>query len=1146
MRSFVRLFLLLLLTQPLLAQTVTVQPAEPSPPPNGPVQGSAPASAPAPASDSTPLPAAPPPPKDLFRETLPQDIMTAGYYQLTDWLRSLGLDPAGNVADLRKKLFDYYKLDLASVPAAASQTITIDSADSVNYFTLEQVNEKYIRISGSVKVTLNDNEKNITHTVTADQILLNQETNLLTASGNVTYVLNKVDRKETFKGESLTFNLDDWRGIFFNGSSQKPRGSTATVDFRFAGDTIKRSSQDVVVMDNGAITSSKDPDPYYQIKAKKIWIFAEGEWGLQDAALYVGRVPVFYFPFFFQPGDDMFFNPVLGGLPTVTDRRGAFIQTTTYLFGKKTRDAPPLSFLQVTDTAQPSSEKTLRGLYLMKDPDRKSDPKAKAPPADWVFKVMADIYTNLGFFSGFDGSFTNLTPFQSLKFSGGIGFSRTIFNDTPWRILNENQPNVSYTDEWNSTYFLGTKLPFRFALKTDFTLNPLVVGFEYFSDPFYTTDFLDGRSENFSMLSVVGFGTKKQLGTTGKKSALSWKLGLGSLSVPVSLFSPYLTRASVTPLDFSLDWGLGSIASSDPLWIYNPSREYFQPVKATIPNLGMDLGGTLFSLGQPQAGAASTNRPPVDNRLKAPWAQPADEKPADNTNGAAAAIPPLKPVLPALPAPEPVAAAPSSASLNWSWSFSPKILNEYTFDDHWNKTGRWSLPSEVDWSLAKSLVNFRGTGGSGLDFSLPNQLLSLNEKLDFTVARQETYQISPFQTATDFTNDDKAKSNASVYNTLNGTLQPLGMVDFLKASSLTYTQKARLYETSWTRNTLTNQYQSRELFAEWTPAAIVTHESSASLVFNPFPGTSWFTLTGLAWSTLDPKPLESTLSASVNSVVGPWTNTLSGGNRYKNSSWSFDNSTWDSKLSWGDALALGNNVNWDGNNNRLNSDVLTATLGPLTSNLTWRYDFPYYFDTFSKVWKLETGKKLFFDRNINSLRINLPKFSFWRNRIEVSGNMNSTLTLDFQRTTESSLTFDLTANLKIKEFLDFSITHTANNRRIYRYWKPWLDDLGSIADGLYVNPFEDLLKSFDFANEKNRKDSAFKAGTFTIKATQYMKDWTLTTSFSGTPEVVGTTPANKRYQWSTNFSLQLAWLPIPEIKAKTDVDKLGNLTVKTD
>jgi hypothetical protein len=87
-----------------------------------------------------------------------------------------------------------------------------------------------------------------------------------------------------------------------------------SLPFRYQGEAIRRSANDVVLMDSGSITSSLTEDPYYHIEARRIWVLRPGEWGLQNAVLYLGRFPVFWFPFYFQPGDDPVFRPYVGVL----------------------------------------------------------------------------------------------------------------------------------------------------------------------------------------------------------------------------------------------------------------------------------------------------------------------------------------------------------------------------------------------------------------------------------------------------------------------------------------------------------------------------------------------------------------------------------------------------------------------------------------------------------------------------------------------------------------------------------------------------------------------------------------------------------------------------------------------------------------
>ena len=107
-------------------------------------------------------------------------------------------------------------------------------------------------------------------------------------------------------------------------------------------------SNDTVILQKGSFTTSATPDdPLYQIRMSTVWLLAPGEWAVQDAVLMIGRVPILYLPGFFWPGDEFFFNPNIG----LQAREGSFVQTTTYLLGRKPAQDTPFSFLQLSSAS---------------------------------------------------------------------------------------------------------------------------------------------------------------------------------------------------------------------------------------------------------------------------------------------------------------------------------------------------------------------------------------------------------------------------------------------------------------------------------------------------------------------------------------------------------------------------------------------------------------------------------------------------------------------------------------------------------------------------------------------------------------------------------------------------------------------------
>ncbi|NBF41377.1 MAG: hypothetical protein GVY14_13275, partial [Spirochaetes bacterium] len=231
---------------------------------------------------------------EAAEETLPEDIRTASFYELSVWLDRLDLSTRGTRRDLEQRLFEHYGLEYTEPEAGAGgREIVIESALESSYFELTEIEQRYVRLRGGVVLRMEDPEEGVIHTIAAEELVFNRETEAITARGDIEYVIDRGTSSERFTGEQLTIYLDDWEGVFLEGTSRRDREIRGRdLEFRYSGAYITRSPDDIVTLEGGVITSSQGEPPYYRIRARKIWVLGPGEWGLQGASLYVGRVPL--------------------------------------------------------------------------------------------------------------------------------------------------------------------------------------------------------------------------------------------------------------------------------------------------------------------------------------------------------------------------------------------------------------------------------------------------------------------------------------------------------------------------------------------------------------------------------------------------------------------------------------------------------------------------------------------------------------------------------------------------------------------------------------------------------------------------------------------------------------------------------------
>jgi lipopolysaccharide assembly outer membrane protein LptD (OstA) len=351
----------------------------------------------------------------------------------------------------------------------------------------------------------------------------------MTAAGDVEYVKEEGSTVETFKGESITVNLDNWSSIFMDGSSIKSvSGNTSA--YRFAGTIISRNDEEVTVLTGAVITNPANDEAHWSLLASKLWLLPGNDWAILNAILKVGNIPVLYLPFFFYPADEIVFHPVLG----YRTREGTFLQTTTYILGRpKSSGMAENSLTRIFGGGSDSANKVREGVFL------RSNSGVRAPPAGAItLSVIFDAYVNLGAYLGTEISLPAKGLFGATTISTGLGLTRDIFyvggNYTPFR--NQNRES-----EWNSSRFFSADIPLRYRLKASgsFKIDQGTFSWEipYYSDPFVERDFMQ-RSEVLDWLGMLREGVSAAGAvSTSQLTSYEWKLS-GS-------YNPRIDRKSV-------------------------------------------------------------------------------------------------------------------------------------------------------------------------------------------------------------------------------------------------------------------------------------------------------------------------------------------------------------------------------------------------------------------------------------------------------------------------------------------------------------------------------------------------------------------------------------------------------------------------
>jgi hypothetical protein len=1036
-------------------------------------------------------------------------------------------------------------VQLPAAAAAEGRRVVIERAGSAEYFEVEEGADGLVRLSGGVSLLVSDTAKAESHRLSAREILYDRERNSVTARGAVRYRREAAGSFEEFAGEILEADLDDWSGIFVDGTLLRSGGGSGAAGaaaaggaakraFSFSGDSIKRRAGDLILLDRAVVTSCDEADPHYSLHASRMWLLGPGEWAIADAVLRLGRVPVLWIPFFYYPSEEILFHPVIG----YRAREGRFVQTTTYLVGRKP-ESTSTGFLSsltgTTDKADGARE--IKGIFLRSVP-------GPAPANESAFsqlKVMLDFYSGLGAFAGLDGKLQAAKPVERLEFQAGLGLSRSIFGNattgyTPF-VADED-----WKSDWNSANFLGLELPLRFGLSLSGSLGfgklKLSGDLPLYSDPWWDRDFRD-RSEDMDWL---GFSEKAAQTSPGKRSSFSQKLGLTYSWAPQSL-KPLLASVDVSRLQASLTWlskvGQKPAGQSAASFAADPTKEFFYPDVVRPLDLAMSLRGSLLSSasGKPAASSGGKAAAAGDIPLRSPWREEKSEEEssppseAAEKGGTAASKgklglePAFRGLQAAPPWTAPAAASASKASWSLDWTLAPNLFFEDSFKN--NKSSEWQKPEDID--LAERFYSLRfWKVAAGLSGSL--SLAGMQGNLGLTWSQQA--QESEFTADTAYVSDvanqrlaDYKATSSKLGGTLKLSAKPLAAIPSLSGSSLSWSMDAALFGRSFDRldaGTPLWKLQS----PGWDKETITRHEAGASLALVLDGQSQQLGLTFALPPLAERYGANLALAAALAAVDVKLQANLKMSRPDAASDFAFDPLAASLNLGAPGGFSLGDSLSWDLENGRPISNQAKLSWGDASLSFTARRAIPQE-PLLGVGWK-QAGEESFLPQSFDAS---------WKKSLKAEGSampaslaLTSSYSQSLIRFTESTLSFGLSGNLKIGSGIALTMASSSQNKAAWRYWPglfPQVDLIGG-SEAWKVSILEDLANSFAFGDDARRTKSRFKLKSLSFGLTQDLHDWNLKVGVVSAPLYDS---ATKTYAIDTKITIDIAWKDIPPLKA---------------
>jgi len=548
---------------------------------------------------------------ELTSKTLRFRIASATFYELRDLALEYGLFAEGTADELRTRLYEHFGFD--PVPKTNGDvSMSIEQAVNAEYFTLEN-GTKEIRLQGPLEIRFVDSQGTV-HRIKAQYVVYNRDTKEVKATGDVEYTRESKAKTDTYKGQSIALNLDDYSGVFVDGSfNMEPTSAESRTLIVHFGSLLSRS-EDILTMADGTLTACDAIDPHYILRAKKIWLFGSGDWAVANATLYVGKIPVLWLPFFYYPSKASMFHPVLG----YRSRTGGFVQTTTYLSGKQSTDVQKSSALSITQGALGSF-----GTYVSRT--QASQENTDQPS----IAILADVYSSLGIFAGLRGKAAESSP-VNLSWLVGAGVSRSIFYESTG-YYSPFDAAGDYASVWNQWSFGSIDLPTRIVADFEASSKQSSAGLKwqvslpFYSDPFIEQDFLD-RSESYDFFSIIGSSSTSSISqrtTFSDKASLSWSWRSGNSANGFSF--------SLSNLSSTLDWKskaastTGLTSKQLSLYAVDPQRYFFYPYNARLIDSTFALSGTIVKSDNVSLTWTNSNSAYIEDRFyNLAWSNPED------------------------------------------------------------------------------------------------------------------------------------------------------------------------------------------------------------------------------------------------------------------------------------------------------------------------------------------------------------------------------------------------------------------------------------------------------------------------------------------------------------------------------------------
>lgn len=1051
--------------------------------------------------------------------------------------------------------------------------INIENARNTKYEQDKETGNDIIILEGDVRISISrENEGTL---ISAEYVTYNRQTEMLYASGFIDFkqVTTGAGGGLELTANSLLFNTNTLEGFFDDGrvvqtqsdALNLPSGSTLIV----MSDIFGRSESNTITFKKGELTFCDDPDPHWKIKASRIWLLPGNEFAFLNAVLYVGKIPVFYLPAFYYPKDELIFNPVFG----FRNREGFFVQTTTYIFGRKPLDDSS-SFSQNSS----DDDNALKGLYNFLRPSSLKKQVREGIvlhnlDEDYVggnsnfLKVMLDWYTKLGVAIGAEGAFAPSSDFFNME--GGLlfGISKTIFNENGiYQAYSRNKERFN-----DASNFFGLKLPFRYQANLKFNLKKpfsLSLSMPIYSDQYFTTDFHD-RAETMDWIGFLteNAAVREDVDSAKRVSSFSWNLNSSYAANLPSIITPYLNSASgymSSSINFSskdrIDVSTGRTwsSSNEDHKRNSPERTFYYPSQITPVSINASFGGTIFSYPFGNKNAGTENKhdeqefvSPLNvpeglaDETDSAVAEKSDETDENNSVLSESSLPLLSVSIPTLLKVEPFTYKLSykiAPSISTQLAYSPEILK--TPDDiNLNKYRSSMYTSQIPIELASS------AGVIGNFFTADNTFTFTPVFQGHPVISSDYNNGGYTQSQIDSMREaDYRASTKDIVNRNNLSIRPLISFPYFADSRVTWRSSLRLFRREFEGTAADPKWDYLGL--DWNDTNSIT-ENAVDFVFAAKEGRkNQFTQTLTLTTRLPPQ--ESEYNATLQLGVPHTTFSLSAGVVERKNALINVQDRWQARPlrqqltfsifeKW--PLSITQSFSYNIEDKHEDSFSVSASWVGFRVAYTMMYTRGYIFESRTQGgsrtmgWRQKASEE-FLPYSL-SISYASPEKTFHpvSKSVSLAPGVSTSLVADLLRPTNTTFLFSPALTFRINNALSLTFSATVKNSVVYRYIQN-LSNRGILLPG-ETNLFKDLLNSFRFDKEDLRKATGFKLQNINLTITHDLHDWDLGLTFKMEPRLV--TPGNGStpyYDMKPYVTFSVVWRPMQSIKTEIR-DKYG-------